>query len=72
MRLPSKPYAILPIYSLGPGTPAKEEAGTAAASAQPDTPSSVSGHQRHSLRRKYVVSQVLTTFGLQCFKNGCI
>ncbi|XP_062342949.1 protein spire homolog 1 [Osmerus eperlanus] len=52
MRLPSKPYANLPIYSLGPSTPAKEEAGTTAASAQPDTPSSVSGHHRNSLRRK--------------------
>ncbi|KAM7373168.1 hypothetical protein PAMP_008044 [Pampus punctatissimus] len=44
MRLPSKPYATLPIYSLGPSAMTKEEASEAS------TPTG-SGHSRHSLRR---------------------
>uniref|UniRef100_A0A671UIJ3 Spire-type actin nucleation factor 1a n=1 Tax=Sparus aurata TaxID=8175 RepID=A0A671UIJ3_SPAAU len=36
MRLPSKPYSTLPIYSLGPVAAAKEEAGGASASAEPE------------------------------------
>ncbi|KAM4631418.1 protein spire homolog 1 isoform 2-T2 [Polymixia lowei] len=51
MRLPSKPYSNLPIYSLGPSAMAKEEASTAPAPAQPEKPPFVSGHNRHSLRR---------------------
>ncbi|XP_048085859.1 LOW QUALITY PROTEIN: protein spire homolog 1 [Alosa alosa] len=47
MRLPSKPYATLPIYSLGSPALPKEEA---AAPAQPERPSSSHGHRR-SLRR---------------------
>uniref|UniRef100_A0AAY3ZXL0 KIND domain-containing protein n=1 Tax=Denticeps clupeoides TaxID=299321 RepID=A0AAY3ZXL0_9TELE len=41
MRLPSKPYASLPIYSLGPST--------STASLRPDKPGS--SHQRHSFQR---------------------
>ncbi|KAM7384244.1 hypothetical protein PAMA_011541 [Pampus argenteus] len=44
MRLPSKPYSTLPIYSLGPSAMTKEE--TSGASAPTG-----SGHSRHSLRR---------------------
>ncbi|KAG7237808.1 hypothetical protein INR49_031821 [Caranx melampygus] len=36
MRLPSKPYSTLPIYSLGPSAMAKEEAGGASAPAEPE------------------------------------
>uniref|UniRef100_A0A7N6F7G6 KIND domain-containing protein n=1 Tax=Anabas testudineus TaxID=64144 RepID=A0A7N6F7G6_ANATE len=36
MRLPSKPYSTLPIYSLGPSTMAKEEATVASAPAEPE------------------------------------
>ncbi|XP_036949094.1 protein spire homolog 1 isoform X1 [Acanthopagrus latus] len=49
MRLPSKPYSTLPIYSLGPVAAAKEEAG--GASAEPEKNPFGSGHSRHSLRR---------------------
>ncbi|KAM6958628.1 protein spire homolog 1 isoform 2-T2 [Aplochiton taeniatus] len=49
MRMPSKPYASLPIYSLGPSTTLKEE--TVPALAQQEKSSSGSGHHRHSLRR---------------------
>uniref|UniRef100_A0A671UIL1 Spire-type actin nucleation factor 1a n=1 Tax=Sparus aurata TaxID=8175 RepID=A0A671UIL1_SPAAU len=51
MRLPSKPYSTLPIYSLGPVAAAKEEAGGASASAEPEKNPFGSGHSRHSLRR---------------------
>lgn len=46
MRLPSKPYANLPIYSLGSNTLPKEESG---ATAQPEKASG--SHHRHSLNR---------------------
>uniref|UniRef100_A0AAR2KHQ5 KIND domain-containing protein n=1 Tax=Pygocentrus nattereri TaxID=42514 RepID=A0AAR2KHQ5_PYGNA len=46
MRLPSKPYANLPIYSLGSTTLPKEETGAAA---QPEKASG--SHHRHSLNR---------------------
>uniref|UniRef100_A0A3P8T0A3 Spire-type actin nucleation factor 1a n=1 Tax=Amphiprion percula TaxID=161767 RepID=A0A3P8T0A3_AMPPE len=36
MRLPSKPYSTLPIYSLGHGGMAKEEGGAASAPAEPE------------------------------------
>ncbi|XP_056154242.1 protein spire homolog 1 [Lampris incognitus] len=51
MRLPSKPYSTLPIYSLGSSSMAKEEASTASTPAQPEKSSFGSGHNRHSLRR---------------------
>ncbi|XP_044192174.1 protein spire homolog 1 isoform X1 [Thunnus albacares] len=57
MRLPSKPYSTLPIYSLGPSAMAKEEASEASAPAAPVEPAGAekhpfgSGHSRHSLRR---------------------
>ncbi|XP_049458348.1 protein spire homolog 1 isoform X2 [Epinephelus fuscoguttatus] len=51
MRLPSKPYSTLPIYSLGPGAAAKEEASGASAPAEPEKNPFGSGHSRHSLRR---------------------
>ena len=51
MRLPSKPYSTLPIYSLGPSTMAKEEASGACAPAEPDKHPFGSGQSRHSLRR---------------------
>ncbi|XP_029299770.1 protein spire homolog 1 isoform X2 [Cottoperca gobio] len=54
MRLPSKPYSTLPIYSLGPSTVAKEEARSgsgASAAAEPEKHPFGSGHSRHSLRR---------------------
>ncbi len=57
MRLPSKPYSTLPIYSLGPSAVAKEEASGASAPAEPEKHPFGSGHSRHSLRRsvyKYV------------------
>ncbi|KAK7899098.1 hypothetical protein WMY93_019951 [Mugilogobius chulae] len=47
MRLPSKPYSTLPIYSLGPSSMAKEEGSTPA----PDTDKQSFGHHRGSLRR---------------------
>ncbi|CAL1584657.1 unnamed protein product [Knipowitschia caucasica] len=47
MRLPSKPYSTLPIYSLGPSSMAKEE-GSATA---PDTDRQPFGQHRYSLRR---------------------
>ncbi|XP_041867532.1 protein spire homolog 1 isoform X2 [Melanotaenia boesemani] len=53
MRLPSKPYSTLPIYSLGPSAMAKEDTGTASAPAEPEKHQSGSGHSRHSLRRSY-------------------
>ncbi|XP_027142015.1 protein spire homolog 1 isoform X2 [Larimichthys crocea] len=51
MRLPSKPYSTLPIYSLGPGATAKEEASEASVPADPEKNPFGSGHSRHSLRR---------------------
>lgn len=57
MRLPSKPYSTLPIYSLGPITAAKEEAKAASGPGEPEKNPFGSGHSRHSLRRsvyKYV------------------
>ncbi|XP_040908866.1 protein spire homolog 1 isoform X2 [Toxotes jaculatrix] len=51
MRLPSKPYSTLPIYSLGPSAMAKEEAGGVSAPAEPEKQPFGSGHSRHSLRR---------------------
>ncbi|XP_069032173.1 protein spire homolog 1 isoform X2 [Embiotoca jacksoni] len=51
MRLPSKPYSTLPIYSLGPSAMTTEEAGAASSPAEPEKASSGSGHSRHSLRR---------------------
>lgn len=57
MRLPSKPYSTLPIYSLGPITAAKEEAKAASGPVEPEKNPFGSGHSRHSLRRsvyKYV------------------
>ncbi|XP_059898617.1 protein spire homolog 1 isoform X4 [Gadus macrocephalus] len=53
MRLPSKPYCTLPIYSLGPSAMSKEDASGAApsSSSQSDRTPFGSGHNRHSLRR---------------------
>ncbi|KAG7270204.1 hypothetical protein CRUP_035936 [Coryphaenoides rupestris] len=61
MRLPSKPYATLPIYSLGPSAMSKDDGSAASASASASASSSASqsdkatpfgsGHNRHSLRR---------------------
>ncbi|XP_034560670.1 protein spire homolog 1 isoform X3 [Notolabrus celidotus] len=51
MRLPSKPYSTLPIYSLGPSAVAKDEAGGASAPPDPEKNPFGSGQGRHSLRR---------------------
>lgn len=51
MRLPSKPYSTMPIYSLGPSAVAKEEASGTSAPAEPEKHPFGSGHNRHSLRR---------------------
>uniref|UniRef100_A0A8C5CUH6 Spire-type actin nucleation factor 1a n=1 Tax=Gadus morhua TaxID=8049 RepID=A0A8C5CUH6_GADMO len=53
MRLPSKPYCTLPIYSLGPSAMSKEDASGAApsSSSQSDRTAFGSGHNRHSLHR---------------------
>ncbi|AWP21682.1 putative protein spire -like 1 [Scophthalmus maximus] len=51
MRLPSKPYSTLPIYSFGPSAMDKEEAGRASAPADPEKNLFGSGHSRSSLRR---------------------
>ncbi|KAM6974637.1 protein spire homolog 1 isoform 2-T2 [Tautogolabrus adspersus] len=51
MRLPSKPYSTLPIYSLGPSAVAKGEGSGASAPADPEKNPFGSGHSRHSLRR---------------------
>ncbi|KAM3858330.1 protein spire homolog 1 [Diretmus argenteus] len=48
MRLPSKPYSNLPIYSLGPSAMTKEETSDFA---QPERPPLGSGHNQQSLRR---------------------
>ncbi|XP_061617061.1 protein spire homolog 1-like isoform X6 [Phyllopteryx taeniolatus] len=47
IRLPSKPYATLPIYTLGPSASAKDEAGASSASSE----SFGSARNRRSLRR---------------------
>ncbi|XP_034016076.1 protein spire homolog 1 isoform X2 [Thalassophryne amazonica] len=51
MRLPSKPYSTLPIYSLGASAMVKEETSTASASPEPEKHSFGSGPNRHSFRR---------------------
>lgn len=78
MRLPSKPYSTLPIYSLGPGAVAKEEESAASAPAEPEKHPFGSGHSRHSLRRsvyKYVTVVLYSPFFLytdeRCFKMLC-
>lgn len=53
MRLPSKPYSTLPIYSLGPSAVVKEDTGTSAP-AEPDKQPFGSAHTRHSLRRRWL------------------
>lgn len=52
MRLPSKPYSTLPIYSLGPSTMAKEGTSATSAAAEEKLPFE-SGHNRQSLRRRF-------------------
>ncbi|XP_011479551.1 protein spire homolog 1 isoform X1 [Oryzias latipes] len=49
MRLPSKPYSTLPIYTLGPSTSSKEEADGPSVSS--DKHPFGSANSRHSLRR---------------------
>uniref|UniRef100_A0A3Q3A8V5 Spire-type actin nucleation factor 1a n=1 Tax=Kryptolebias marmoratus TaxID=37003 RepID=A0A3Q3A8V5_KRYMA len=44
MRLPSKPYSTLPIYSLGPSTTTKENSDTASAPSESEKHHSDSGH----------------------------
>ncbi|CAN9504039.1 unnamed protein product [Ophioblennius macclurei] len=51
MRLPSKPYSTLPIYSLGPSSLSKEGGVAASASAEPEKNPFGSGQSRNSLRR---------------------
>ncbi|XP_026156735.1 protein spire homolog 1 isoform X2 [Mastacembelus armatus] len=51
MRLPSKPYSTLPIYTLGSSAMAKDEASVASACAEADKQPFGSGHSRNSLRR---------------------
>ncbi|XP_061598478.1 protein spire homolog 1 isoform X2 [Cololabis saira] len=51
MRLPSKPYSTLPIYSLGASAASREDAAAEAALAEAEKQAAVSGHSRHSLRR---------------------
>lgn len=48
MRLPSKPYATLPVYSLGPSAMVK--GGAASAPAEPEKQPFGSGHNRQSRR----------------------
>lgn len=67
MRLPSKPYSTLPIYSLGPVAAPKEETSGASAPAEPEKQLFGSGHSRHSLRRsvyKYVTTVLHSPFFL--------
>ncbi|KAM4725500.1 protein spire homolog 1 isoform 3-T3 [Anableps anableps] len=52
MRLPSKPYSILPIYSLGPSASAKDVSRVASAPPEPEKHASGFGYGRHSLRRR--------------------
>ncbi|XP_077404795.1 protein spire homolog 1-like isoform X2 [Vanacampus margaritifer] len=51
IRLPSKPYATLPIYTLGPSATAKDEAGASSASSEEGKQSFGSAQNRRSLRR---------------------
>ncbi|XP_077362868.1 protein spire homolog 1 isoform X6 [Festucalex cinctus] len=51
MRLPSKPYATLPIYTLGSSATAKDEAGTSSVSSEASKQSFGSAQNRRSLRR---------------------
>ncbi|XP_047461427.1 protein spire homolog 1 isoform X2 [Mugil cephalus] len=57
MRLPSKPYSTLPIYSLGPSAMAKDEAGASSAAAEADKNPFGPAHTRHSLRRSFKFSK---------------
>ncbi|XP_038144704.1 protein spire homolog 1 isoform X1 [Cyprinodon tularosa] len=50
IRLPSKPYSTLPIYSLGPSAVSKDNAR--AAPAPPEQEKHAFGYGRHSLRRR--------------------
>ncbi|XP_068189729.1 protein spire homolog 1 [Antennarius striatus] len=50
MRLPSKPYSTLPVYSLGPVAVDKEGTSGANAPVDPERHPFGSGHSRHSLR----------------------
>ncbi|XP_030596822.1 protein spire homolog 1 isoform X3 [Archocentrus centrarchus] len=52
MRLPSKPYSTLPVYSLGPSAMVKEGSGASSAPVEPEKQPFGSGHSRHSLRRR--------------------
>lgn len=77
MRLPSKPYSTLPIYSLGPSAMAKEEASGASAPAEPEKNPFGSGHSRHSLRRsvyKYVTAELpfLSIYRENMVKTSCV
>lgn len=82
MRLPSKPYSTLPIYSLGPGATAKEEASEASVPADPEKNPFGSGHSRHSLRRsvyKYVTAELRFLFlywgnviKISCFEGSVV
>ncbi|MBN3305398.1 SPIR1 protein, partial [Amia calva] len=63
MRLPSKPYANLPIYSLGSTTLPKEEAGPRA-----EKPST-SHHRHHSLHRTVSRGQTFLLVGHQKSKE---
>lgn len=68
MRLPSKPYSTMPIYSLGPSAVAKEEASGTSAPAEPEKHPFGSGHNRHSLRRsvyKYVTVELISFYKLR-------
>uniref|UniRef100_A0A665U2U1 Spire-type actin nucleation factor 1a n=1 Tax=Echeneis naucrates TaxID=173247 RepID=A0A665U2U1_ECHNA len=51
MRLPSKPYSTLPIYSLGPSAIATDNASGVSVPAESEKNPFGSGHSRHSLRR---------------------
>lgn len=52
MRLPSKPYSTLPVYSLGPSAMVKEGTDASPAPLEPEKQPFGSGHSRHSLRRR--------------------
>ncbi|KAM4725499.1 protein spire homolog 1 isoform 2-T2 [Anableps anableps] len=56
MRLPSKPYSILPIYSLGPSASAKDVSRVASAPPEPEKHASGFGYGRHSLRRRLLLN----------------
>ncbi|KAI9539904.1 Protein spire 1 [Dissostichus eleginoides] len=62
MRLPSKPYSTLPIYSLGPSAVSKED--PSGASAESERHPFGSAHSRHSLRRSvYKMSRSSSSSG---------